>query len=93
MEAKVEFLEAQFDQSITPDAILDLSSVKFLENTGEGSNSRGVLIANINGTEGTVCDRNNINESAANLFCEMLGFKRAWSVSNSGLSQGKLKSI
>lgn len=87
---KIDHLQAQFDRSLTPDAILDLTNVYFLEGTTDESNSSGVLMVEIggpNGIRGTVCD-DYLNTNAANMFCQLLGFNRAANATTSFLPQG-----
>ena len=92
LNEKIQKLEHKFDRSLTPDAILDLTSVDFLPGTTDASRSSGVLEVTIGGPggiKGTVCD-NHINENAANMFCQMLGFIRASNATASLLPQGLL---
>ena len=92
LNEKIQKLEHQFDRSLTPDAILDLTGVDFLPGTTDASRSSGVLEVTIGGPggiKGTVCD-DYMNENAANMFCQMLGFLRASNATASLLPQGLL---
>ena len=91
LNEKIEKLEHQFDRSLTPNAILDLTAVDFLPGTTDASRSSGVLEVTIGGPggiKGTVCD-DYMNENAANMFCQMLGFLRASNATASFLPQGQ----
>ena len=90
LNTKINLLGYQFDRSLIPDAILDLTDVDFLPGTTDESGSSGVLQVTIGGPvgiKGTVCD-DYMNENAANMFCNMLGFLRASNATASFLPQG-----
>ena len=75
---------------MTPDAILDMTGLRFLAETTDESGSSGVLEVDIGGPNaisGTVCD-SNINENVANMFCQQLGFLRASNATRSLMPQG-----
>ena len=87
---KIDHIQAQFDRSLTPDAILDVTNVKFLEGTTDESNASGVLMVEIGGPDGilgTVCDEY-LNTNAADMFCQSLGFYRAENAKTSLLPHG-----
>lgn len=93
LNRKIEQLEAEFDKSLTPNAILDLTSVNWIEGTADESRSSGILEVQIGGPDGirgTVCD-DGIDDFALNLFCQEMGYLRASNATQSLLSQGMPK--
>ena len=95
LNTKIDNLEAQFHRSVTPNAILDLKTVNFLDGTKDESGSSGVLEVTIGaqsepGISGTVCD-SRIHENEANMFCQMLGFLRASNATKSLIYLCQLK--
>ena len=70
---------------MTPNAVLELTSVNWVEGTADEFGSSGVLEVEIGGPggiRGTVCD-DQVNDNALNMFCQEMGFLRA---SNATLS-------
>ena len=73
---------------MTPDAIHDMTGLRFLpETSDEFSGVLEVDIGGPGGISGTVCD-SNINENVANMFCQQLGFLRASNATRSSMPQG-----